>query len=530
MKLAGGFWGKPIKFAFLTGVIWGMGFCLALSAQEREPVSPEPANSMGREAAPPAEQTEIKRVPKRESGRKPAEQSVASDGEDADEREQVFDTIRYGIDSELLEVIQRLVEDAVSVESEDSGSEFGQIEETPYNEPLYQRIVQGFSSVELLTESFHFFIKQRWAGAEDYAVELLEQENLTGEVDDTVMKACLDYFRYLGLKAHEGKVLMMLRSENPRLVVQTLLALAKIGSEETGEALLGLLQDSRSSFMSFSKPEQEFLRIKSIEALGAIGYKPASDFLFELWQDDGLSNTEWGALARTMGELGRTGAEEEIMKAFRKGDLQRRFQVISALSAYSDVSQFSSLIVQGLQESFWRTRVEACKAVGEYKLVEMIPSLEYRLSKDSIVSVRNEALTALDKMGPAGVVAIRKVISDPDVAENIRLGLLQRLVQKRRPFVADILRNLVKERKESEEFSLESIYNIAVTNPWDLLSFIYKDMLENPETKWVLKALHAIPKGKISELRPMVEKIAQNGSTGSLRSAAEKAVKILDES
>ncbi|WGK69241.1 HEAT repeat domain-containing protein [Candidatus Haliotispira prima] len=443
---------------------------------------------------------------------------------------QIRQTISYGIDSDLVTVIQTLLREAPRMASDDDDILW--IEKTPYNDDIYRRIKKGYSSSDLQTKAIHFFMQQKWLGAEPYVIEIVDRSFGKDNVDDNLVLAALAYLQRLEVKGSEKEVMSLLSDENPQVVERSLTALGKIGSGAAAAKILEMLKDEDNSFLEFTDREREVLRVAGIAAMGSLVYEAAAEYLLAILEDakneePEYSNAEWGASAKALGRMARVEAVGLVLEQFQNGGTQERYQAVIALSSFPPQAEFEDIILQGLQEAYWKTREEAAKTAGELTLRSAIPGLVYKVSKDSVVGVRRAAIKALRQMGDSGNSALRGLMEDPDARETPRLDVLRILIKARDENAIGILHQLLSDSDNQFKLSRTGIFRVAGNDPWSMLDFVYREMLSGGDQRTRRDALRAIGRARMKSLQDIVEELAENGEDSVIRRAAKATLTAL---
>ncbi len=468
----------------------------------------------------------------------PAQAESASDvqqeaREEARRRdEQIRESIGYGTDSDLVKVMQTLLRDTPRLRSEGNDS-ISWIEETPYNEAIYQRIQKGYSNSELETEAIGFFMRQKWEGAREYVMEVLERSAAEDNVDTNLLLRALSYLRNLRIQSSEAQVLGLLSHDNPQVLEQSLITLGRIGTAQSGARILKLSEDETGTFTEFSDRETEALRVAAITALGELAYDEGAPYLLRILEDSKTdaseySNSVWGAAANALGRMQRLEALPLVLEQFRSGGTQQRYQVLLALSTFPAQPEFADVVLQGLQEAYWKTREQAAKTAGELQLQDTIPSLVYKVANDTVVAVRRAAVQSLRQMGTAGTSALSGMLLDPEVGETQRLDVLRTLILAQDQSVVAVLRQLLSDRGSEAKLSRSGIFRVVSSTPWTVLGFVYKEMLADRAQKTRLDALRAIARERISSLQSSVEELSENDRDSVVRSRAKATLTTLN--
>ena len=460
---------------------------------------------------------------------------------DAERRkQQIEDVIAYGVDTDLVEVIRNLLRETPRAADEEN-NRIAWIEETQYNQAIVTRLEKGYSSSALEAISIRFFLRQKWLGGGTYVAEVLERSAADSGSDVETTLAALSYVRNLKRTDSEAVLLELLTNETPQIVEQSLLALGQVGSGESAAQIMNILEDEDGSFADFSDRERKALRAAGIEALGALAYVDAATYFLAILKD-GLneqpeySSGEWSAAAQALGELGKQEGEslissalEPIFAYFQSGNARQRYQAIKALGYFPVEPEAEAIFLQGLQEPYPKSRMEAARIIGRQKLVAAIPGLLYKISKDSVADVRSAAFRSLQDMGAAGESAMREWLQDAKISESRRLEMLEVMLKERNENALGVLRQLLAAAQEKESrISREGIFRIAGSEPWAALDFVYREMLADDSRKTRLAALRAIRKERIQSLQLNVEQLAGETDDGPTRNTAKRVLSILN--
>ena len=458
-------------------------------------------------------------------------------------KQQIEQTIAYGVDTDLIEVMRNLLRETPRAVDETEDSQIAWIEETPYNQAIVARLEKGYSSNGLEALSIRFFLRQRWLGAETYVAEVLERSAANPDSDVETTLAALAYVRNLKRTDNEGVLLELLADETPQVVEQSLFALGQVGSAESAAQIMSILEDEDGSFPHFSDREREALRAAEIEALGALSYVEAAPYFVAILED-GLnddpeySRGEWSAAAKALGELGKlegasliSSALEPIYAYFQGGNARQRYQAIKALGHFPPQPEAEAILLQGLQEPYPRSRVEAAHIIGQQQLTTAIPGLLYKISKDSVADVRSASFRALQDLGAAGESAMSEWIQDTKTSGTRRLEMLEVMLKERNENALVMLRQLLSvadEKGKESGISRKGIFRIAGSEPWAALDFVYREMLADDSRKTRLTALRAIRKERIQSLQLDVEQLAGETDDGPTRNTAKGVLSIFN--
>ena len=282
-----------------------------------------------------------------------------------------FNTIRYGTESEIAALIQKL-------KNENDSS----------LDNVLLELADTSRNRSILTGIFTFFGEREKTGLENRTIKIIEERDY--EANETIL-AAIDY---LG-KVHSANAVPILKElihagEN-RFLNNAIRALGRAGkgSEQAGdEAALFLLDYYTDGF-----PSNENQR-EIIVALGETGSSLGVSFLSDLIQDNNERAVLRMAALESMSKIEDPDGLDAIIGAVSSQDPNVRSYAIAALGPFPG-EEANKAILEGFRDSYYRTRIGAAMAAGKRKLVTAIPFLRFRAENDDVPAVKDEAIKAL---------------------------------------------------------------------------------------------------------------------------------------
>jgi HEAT repeat protein len=300
-----------------------------------------------------------------------AAQDASKDAAQA--RERTRQALLYGIDSEVLDIVQRLkgtgessfAEELATILSENRGAE------------VRRTILELFAD------------RKGREGAEAASAILRAWQD---EASDVVVAAVA----YLSAIAADGRASLLLPlAESPVAAVAgaSIRALGKAGDPAAVDPLLKML----------ARPDVgETAKSDIVLALGDLGDRRAVPVLLAIAKNRDENKVRRMYAADSLGSLGDPVALPALREMFAEKDALLRAYAASAL-AHFDIEEAFPLLLAGLKDENWRVRAECAKALArplpDARLAQALPVLSYKAELDPTPQVKMEAIRALGAIG-----------------------------------------------------------------------------------------------------------------------------------
>ena len=368
-------------FSFLTLVF--LFFSFSLFSQDGEPaVSQEPlAEESGRPESqdkeivadgkdwekPKIELAGVSKVPAAKRPKTPDAEKAreAAKKDDKDSEQKTRDTIKYGIEGELSDLVKKLIEN----------------DDPRYSNELYD-LFQETKSPAVREKILEYFTKFEDPCLEDYAVTIL---NDPYDERSSTAEQAFKYVSAVKTKAAIPAVVTLLESDNEGYFTPALTALGELGGEEEAEYLVQFLDRS-----DLTTPQRQAL----MKVLGKIKAEQTWDSLVEIAKDDGENIFVRAYAAEAIGAMKRSGSIEVLEKIFEEQDPTLRCYAIKGLSYYEE-KEAKETVTQAIKDSQYKVRLEAIDAAAKMKIKEAVPYIIHRAKSDPEASVKKRAYEKL---------------------------------------------------------------------------------------------------------------------------------------
>ena len=290
-------------------------------------------------------------------------------------REDRTKVLRYGIDDEVVEVINAIKDE----------------KDYSYNEELLAILtVTGNRKIQL--PILLFFQNQKSDIAASYVSTILKEATEDYEVDEKVLLASISYSGTIENSQAVEYLYQLSQFNKPLIAAEAIRILGKIGDDTYAERFLERLQDD-----DFEDNESS-LRESTILLLGELRYKPALLTLIDIAQDESASPVSRRYACDSLGKIGDEEAIPILEGILNDEDRILRSYALSSL-AYFETDEIEAILIEALRDSFWRIRVAACEGLAKRKALSAIEILIYKAERDPEVNVKKAAMSALARIG-----------------------------------------------------------------------------------------------------------------------------------
>lgn len=407
------------------------------------------------------------------------------------------DVIRYGIESELLELVT-----ALQNEKDDT-----------FNPDLL--VLLGETRSPRLREALlRFFTVREWPGAVPAAVSLLDGRD---QESAQSVNAALGYLS--AVKAREGipEAREIVESRESKYLSPAIRLLGRAGGAPETDLLLGLYESEESS---------DSLRQDVILALGEIGAQAAVESLMKTLDDTaGKKGTRMFA-AEALGKIKDARAVPSLVRAANGEDPQVRGAAMTALGNFPG-SEADAAIVQGLRDSVPAVRLAAVKASASRSIREAEPFIRFRARNDPDRKVKDEAIKALAGMGGReNLEFLRELLQDKKVDVPSRAGAFSALLERDADGSRADLEKALAAEAASKDPSLLKAFQRALVQGTDKAAapLVQTYLLNSPDFGTRIAGIDWVRRNKVQSLRSAIAAMAESDKVESVRTRAAAAL------
>ena len=424
------------------------------------------------------------------------------------------DTIRYGIDAEISDLIKDLTSE----------------KDERYDSDLLNLFISS-RSPRLRTTILDFFASLEWNGAEKQALGIVDDRD---NQDVDLVNSALLYLAAIRSKDALRFSDALIKEDNKKLLQALVRLMGKSGGEPE-EALLLAWFDGDSTTPAL---EEEV-----IKALGEIGSAKAAERLDKLIVDATAGKAERMFACDALAKIKDDSSVDSLVKAANDADPNVRASAIQALGIFANGSGAPSdaakgAIAEALRDSYYKARIAACQAAVAGEVAQALPFLRYKAQSDPVQAVRIEAFRSLAGLGAASIgsgsdgldnpfVFLRGRLEDTKEDESLRalsFGLLCRYDPAGSlPTLEARLKAEAAEKDRS--FYTTLAREVANADNAPGIGALARVLLSDKEYLIRVAGIEWIRKNKAMDMRPDLELLARDDPSDMIKKRAAEALK-----
>jgi HEAT repeat protein len=411
------------------------------------------------------------------------------------------DTLRFGINSEIVELLPTLTENR----EKDLLPEVLRLFRTTNNNDVITRALRYLQTIE--SPEGH-----------ERAFEIIDFHQ---DWNDDIIMANLEY-----LRETEASV-----SDDHRVVLEQIIRNRTVGPA-TGAVRLYAASDVSSDELIrlYREPDvHDEVRGRLLIELGDRGNPDVFDFVQEIIQEDEEATTTLQRYALdTLGKLGDERALPTIIRQFSSNDAMTRAYATSAVAQF-DTPEAREALEGALRDEFWRVRVSALQAIGERGMTESVPAVVYKLRRDPERRVRLEAVKTLSLLDDGeGWSEMERLVRESSAGIDIRSAIIEQLLTHRGRQSGETIEALIDEEWDKENSRILDTIGRVISRAADSHDRnVIERLLNHPNFIIRIYAIRAIGNNGISSLGESLAEYSGEGTNRALRSAALRAMEQL---
>ena len=442
-------------------------------------------------------------IKQEQDARKNGDEKPEEEKQELDEIEKARQALQYGLESEILEVVNK-------VDKKDFETLQGD----------FNRLFTETKSPAVREGLFGLYQKYEDAQLTEAAVAVLEDYEAQQR---TLIKAALSY-----LAAVKPELTPALNEALQNILIQntaeygaeTVSVLGEIGSDETASFLAGYFDS-----LTIDDAKQELILKQTImAALEKLHSEDTRDFLLERAQDENENVYVRSSAIAGLAQMGNPDIVPLLAAFFEQPEPQLREAAIRGAASF-DTDETRQVILQGFKDSYYKVRLEALKTVQETAMREAAPYVLYRAKYDPTDAVRFVAVETLAVLNTAeGNIWLAETFRDSKKGEKLRVTILSAVLKHNSTALAADLDTVVlatvrenKQKKLRYEFGKEiaKIENTATAE-------ICKAFLQSDDVLTKSIGLDMFKTNTPADARVLVEAIAQDEKQGALQRRARR--------
>lgn len=423
--------------------------------------------------------------------------------QELDEIEQARQALQYGLESEILEVINKVDKQDFETLLGDFSRLFTETKSTAVREGLFG-VYQKYENVQLMEAAT--------AVLEDYKAQ-----------QRTLVKAVLSYLGTVKpeLSPDLSETLQkMLTQDTAEYGAEVVSVLGEIGGADEADFLVTYFDG-----LTIDDAKQELILKQTImTALEKLHQEDTRAFLLERAQDETENNYVRSSAIAGLAQMGNPDIIPLLVTFFEQPEPQLREAAIRGAASFN-TDETRKLILQGFKDSYYKVRLEALKTVQKAKMQEAAPYALYRAKYDPTDAVKFAAVETLAILNAAeGNIWLSETFRDPKKSEKLRITILSTALKHNPTIIAADLNTVVlatvtdnKQKKLRYEFGKE-IAKVENT----VTAEICTAFLQSDDVLTKSIGLDMFKTSRPAESRALVETIAQDEKQGALQRRARR--------
>jgi HEAT repeat protein len=417
--------------------------------------------------------------------------------------ERTRQTLLYGIDSQVLEAVQRI-----------SSTRDGR-----FTKELAS-VMADTRSADVKKAILGVFEDQGLKEGEGTARQMLDTtESQTADV----LVAAMHYLSAIHATGLSSLLVPLIDSADNAVSAEAIQACGKSAEPACAAAL-------ETKLRSPDFPDAR--RSEVILALGELKDQKAVDDLIAIAKNSDEDKIRRVYAADALGKIGDARALPVLKAMFSEGDALVRAYAASAL-AHFGVDDIFPMLIQGLKDDDWKVREQCAKALtGNLSSAQAdtaLPVLQYKARYDPISQVRTAAINAIGGMGGTqGEEILATFYQGAGLPPETRETALKALTSRSLSRAIDAARAvLATEGKGVDQKPIEATARVLSEAQGAGLKDIYTTMLASPDAVVRAYAVRGIAANSFTDLTDRLKDLSKKDPSPLVQSEAEKAVSKL---
>mgnify|MGYP003433964216 FL=1 len=429
--------------------------------------------------------------------------AAAEKDENAESEGKFRDTIKYGLPSEINELLDDLLKN----------------EDPRFTNEIYD-LFQVSKNPQIKEKVLRYFTKLEDPCLENYAVEILIDPY---DTKNEIVKAVFQYVSKVKTVEAIEPVVELIKSENEDYFNDAISTIGEIGSEKEAVFLVEFLDRD-----DLSDAQRQTL----MRTCGKMHAIETWDKIVEILENEDENSFVRSYAAEAIGLMKKEESVPILVEHFASTDPNLRQYVIKGLINFPDIVEAKATLLQGIRDEHWKVRQESIRAVKELKLQEAVPYLTYRVEKESEKVIQNESYSAIAALNSSeGNEFLINQITNKKVSDAKKQKVVEVLLKEGFAGEKEIL-ELAKEVVEDDRRkSLRyAIGKELAKNPKDSYQEICLMYLNSKDSTTQNLGLDMYKNKKFAAAEPKMQEIAKDKKANStVKSRIKKMLNIEDE-
>jgi HEAT repeat protein len=421
----------------------------------------------------------------------------AVDLTDAEKRR---DTIRYGLESDVTDLISTLESEKDDSFNADLSDLFGKTKNSAVRDGILS-----------------FFGNRKNPALSYYCLKFLEDPY---DSPKSTVSAVLTYIQEIKLVEAAPLVRKILETDSSDYRDKAIKTLGKIGSPEDA----GYLVKYMDSDIAGDEKQRLIIRQNVMDALGELKAVETWDKLVEIVKDKDENAMIRASAASALGKMQKEESISVLIAVCGESDPVIRSAAIEGLSNFH-TKESNAVILEGIKDSYYKVRLAALNGVEKNMIMDSLPSILYRAKTDPVEAVKIRSFEVLGKLRAAEADEwLASVFRDEKASERLRVKAASVLVENNRASIqADFERVAQQAAKDDKKKAFRyALGKIIVDQRLTDTASIAQSYIASKDAETKGLGLDMYDKMRYPELTASVEAIAADAKQGGLHAKAER--------
>ena len=420
--------------------------------------------------------------------------------------EQKRDVLKYGIDSEVLDIIN-------DIRSENDDG---------FDDDLADLLAVN-DNPEINRAIFDFFGQRESPAGREKGLQLVQDHLEDYEFSTNLILSAISYLGLIREKEAGPLFYDMLDDNNKSLASAALRGIGKLEDPSRAEEIMTLFTENEGD------SEFEDLLASAILVLGDLGYSEAAVTFEDVLLDEDAPSVHRQYAAISLGKL-QTESSFEILREqyLLLENSNLRSYVLKGLTEY-DSPELEGILMSALRDSFWKIRVAASEGLGSRKVKEAVDILSYKVKRDPVRQVRYAAMSALGEISAGeGNSFLLEQFSNEKNPFDIRAKALDILLEKKISGTVDALDKVLQNKWEKDKSNtLGPICKTLSAVEWGALKPFYEAMLNSDDFIIRIYGIRGIKINKIGSLMGRLKELDTDSQPVNVRREVKAALESM---
>ncbi|MCQ2981462.1 MAG: HEAT repeat domain-containing protein [Treponemataceae bacterium] len=294
----------------------------------------------------------------------------AADKDEKTELEKRRDTLQYGLESEITDMINTFIKE----------------EDYSFSKELYAAF-EATNNTAIRESCIEYFTRAKDDRLEDYALEILEDPY---DTKTSTVNKLISYCAEVGIQSAAPLIMQLLDDESEDYLDAGLRALGSIGGAEEAAFLADYLDRDLTTAR----------RQTLMKSLGGLKVTSTWDKLVEVARDEDENLYVRMYATEAIGAMELKDSVPVLMELFESSEPNVREYAIKGLSYYNS-HDISAFMIEAFRDNYYKVRIEAAKAVQKWTYRDALDALIYRAQNDGETAVKNACYDAIGALNVA---------------------------------------------------------------------------------------------------------------------------------